>query len=111
MARWGGSIYNIELGRSHPMARHDDDLDFLGGDGPSPGERIAGAVQIVLGMVIFMASFVVMFYETDKGLESHNMHTFLANFGVVLFIGVPIFAGGIWLFKRGMRAWKGQQTE
>lgn len=91
------------------MARHDDDLDFLGGEGPSPGERIAGAVQIVLGMAIFTASFVAMFYETDKGLASHNMHTFLTTFGLVLFIGLPIFVGGIWLYKRGMRAWKGKE--
>ena len=89
------------------MARDDDDLDFLGGDGPSAGERLIGALFILIGMMLFLSSFAVMFYETDKGLESHNMHTFLTTFGLVLIVGVPIFVGGVWLFKRGMRIWKG----
>jgi len=94
------------------MARDDDDLDFLGGGGgPSGGERVIAALQMLFGVVIFSAAFVVMFYETDKGLESHNMHTFLTTFGVVLVIGLPIFVGGIWLFKRGMRTWKGEEEE
>ena len=89
------------------MARDDDDLDFLGGDGPNVGERLIGALFILIGMMLFLSSFAVMFYETDKGLESHNMHTFLTTFGLVLIVGVPIFVGGVWLFKRGMRIWKG----
>ena len=93
------------------MARHDDDLDFLGGDGPGGGERIAGALQMLLGILIFTAAMAGMLYETDQGLASHNMRTFLTNFGVVLFIGLPIFVGGIWLFKRGMRAWKGTPVD
>lgn len=90
------------------MARDDDDFDFLN-DGPGAGGRIAGALQILLGTVIFTGAFAAMFYETVKGLASHNMHTFLTTFGLVLIIGLPIFIGGIWLFKRGMRSWKGQE--
>ena len=91
------------------MARDDDDLDFLGGDdGPGMGDRLIGLLFMVLGALLFLASFAVMFYETDKGLESHNMNTFLTTFGLVMIIGLPIFIGGGWLFKRGMRMWQGK---
>ena len=91
------------------MARHDDDLDFLGGGGPSGGDRVIGGLFILVGTLVFAAAFGVMFYETAKGLDSHNMHTFLTTFGLVMIIGLPVFIGGIWLFKRGMRVWKGKE--
>jgi hypothetical protein len=92
------------------MARHDD-YDLLDGEGTGGGDRLIGALFILVGTVIFLGAFAVMFYATDKGLESRNMHTFLTTFGLALLIGLPVFAGGIWLFKRGMRAWKGEPAE
>ena len=93
------------------MARNDD-LDLFGsGEGPSGGDRVIGALFMLIGTLIFLAAFAIMFYETDQGLESHNMHTFLTTFGLVLVIGLPVFIGGIWLFKRGMRVWKGEAPE
>ena len=86
----------------------DDDLDFLGGRGPDTGDRVMGALFMLLGALLFMSSFGVMSYETNKGLESHNMHVFLTTFAVVMIVGMPFFVGGIMLFKRGMRRWSGK---
>ena len=91
------------------MARHDDDLDFLGGDGPGAGGRVVGALLMLVGTLVFSGSFLVMFNKTAEGLASHNMHTFLTTFGLVLLIGLPVFSGGIWLFKRGRRKWQGKE--
>jgi len=90
------------------MAKYDDDLDFLGGGGPSGGERLIAALQVLFGIAIFTVSMVVMIYETDQSLESHDMHVFFTTFGIVLVGGIPIFVGGIMLFKRGIKNWKGE---
>jgi hypothetical protein len=93
------------------MAKFDnDDLDFLGGDGPGSGGRLIGLLFMLLGTVIFSAAMVAMLYETEQGLASHDMHNFFTRFGLALIIGLPIFIGGIWLFNRGRRRWNGEES-
>ncbi len=88
------------------MARRDDD-DLFGGGGPGPVGSISGLLQMVGGVLVFTISLAVMFYETEKGLSSHNLREFQVSFALVMLLGLPVFAFGIWLFSRGRRIWKG----
>ena len=86
------------------MSRRDDD-ELFGGGGPGPAGPMVGLLQMVGGAVIFVVSVAVMFYETDKGLSSHGLREFQIAFALVMLFGLPVFALGIWLFKRGKRIW------
>ncbi len=89
------------------MAKYDkDDFGFLDG-GSGQGSPIAGLLQMLAGVLIFMTSLGLMFYETEKGLSSHSLRAFQTTFALVLLFGIPLFALGIWLYKRGKRIWKG----
>jgi hypothetical protein len=91
------------------MTRHDnDDLDFITGDGAGPGGRVTAVVQMLVGALIFITALLGMFYETEMALSSHSLRTFQSDFALVLVVGLPFFIGGVWLFNRGRRIWKGQ---
>lgn len=84
------------------MGHDDDDLDFLRGN-EGLGGGLGAVLQIVVGAVLFSASLIGMFYETEMALGSHDLHTFQIDFLIILLVGLPVLIIGVWLFNRGRR--------
>lgn len=89
------------------MTKYDDDDPFAIDGAPGPGGRVTGALLMLLGGAIFLTALGVMFYETEMGF-GHGLRAFQKTFALVLLFGLPVFIGGIWVYKWGKRMWKGR---
>ncbi len=90
------------------MAKYDDDdPGFMGQDEAGDGDRITGALLMLAGGAIFLATVGIMFYETELSF-GHGLGAFQEKFVLIVLFGVPVFSVGIWIYKWGKRVWRGQ---
>lgn len=88
------------------MADDDDNDALFRGDGYGGGDRLQGALLMLVGAAIFLGALGTIFYETELSF-GHGLSAFQKRFVLIALFGVPVLFAGAWLYKWGKRVWKG----